>query len=147
MPGPRQKGGDRGTLSTPPCWPHHAGQQAQREVDQRADIEVDHVELLGTIERGGFAHQAEPGIVDEDRGLKAPRREIICQCAHTLRPRQIAGQHHRPRPAGGSDVVAIASSRASERATSTSGWPAAAKMRASFGADARGCAGHQYQRL
>jgi hypothetical protein len=43
----------------------HAGREAQRQVGQSPDIDVDDAELFGPVEFDRLAEQAEAGIVDE----------------------------------------------------------------------------------
>ena len=80
------------TLMTPP-WParDHAGQEAQGQIRQGTDIQVDHVELLGARQGGGLAGEAEARIVDDDIGNETLPLEIDREFLHRVRHREVAG--------------------------------------------------------
>ena len=44
--------------------------KSERQIAERADVEVDHGKLFLTIELGGVAHQAEAGAVDDEGRFK-----------------------------------------------------------------------------
>src|SRR6202034_510786 len=72
---------------------------------ERANVEVDHAELLVTAESGGGTGQSEAGIVDHDRGLEAARGKLSRNARHRIALLEIDRQHRRPRLTGGGDFV------------------------------------------
>ena len=59
----------------PPRWRVSAVDPAQRQVGERAHVEIDHREFFGAVECGRLAEQAEAGIVDDDGRLQPARRQ------------------------------------------------------------------------
>ena len=66
----------------PPLWRAKAVDEVERELGHRAHVEVDHRQLLGAVERGGAADQAEAGIIDHVLRLDALCGERFCDRAH-----------------------------------------------------------------
>ena len=74
----------------------HAGKQQAREMDQRGDIGLNHVQLALGIELGVKTHQAEAGVVDQNVNVKTPTVQLLCDGAGCLWVRQIGLKHlHR----------------------------------------------------
>ena len=100
-----QEAGDGGDIEDAAAVPGDAVEPAQRQVGERADVEIDHGELLGAVEIGGLAEQAEAGIVDHDRGLEAGGAQGVRQPRRAVGLAQIGGDHVRARMTGGGDLV------------------------------------------
>ncbi len=71
MPGPGRKPATEATLRMPPLRRFKAVDEGERQLGQRAHVEIDHRELLGAIERRRRPEQAEARIVDDDLRLDA----------------------------------------------------------------------------
>ena len=103
--GAGQEGGDRRHVENAAAMPGEAVDKGKRQFGERADVEVDHGELLGMAEISGRAGQSEAGIVDHDRGLEAARRKLRRNARDRIALLEIDRQHRRPRPAGGRDFI------------------------------------------
>ncbi len=62
---PRQEAGDGGDVEDAAAVAGDAVDETQRQIGERAHVEVDQLELIGDGDVGGFAEHAEAGIVDE----------------------------------------------------------------------------------
>ena len=105
-------------------------------------------ELLGAIEIGGAADQAEAGIVDDVLRLERPGGERRRRSAPRRRgcARSIGSTSGFGRPAGRDLRRPARSSRCSRRATSTSAWPLRGKHARQLRADAGRRAGDERDR-
>ena len=65
------------TLRMPPRWRVTLSSETKRQIGERADIEVDHPELVAGGDGRRFAEQAEAGIVDDEIRLQPARAELI----------------------------------------------------------------------
>ena len=54
--------------------------EGERQLGQRPHVEVDHRQLLGAVELGGAADQAEAGIVDDVLRLERRARQALRRC-------------------------------------------------------------------
>ena len=98
MPGPGRKPAIDATLRMPPA-ALQAVEEREREIGQRAHVEVDHRKLLGAIEAAGGADQAEAGIVDDGVRLEIGGRRARRRFLRGIRAREIRAQNRRPGPA------------------------------------------------
>ena len=106
MPGPGRKAATEATLRIPPLVALEAVDEGQRQLGERAHVEIDHGELLVAIELRRRADQPEAGIVDDNRRLEIARAELGGDAADGVRrARGRGGRHSRPRPAGRGDFV------------------------------------------
>ena len=106
MPGSRQETGHRSDIENAAALARQAVDKGERQISERADIEVDHRQLLGAVERSGAADEAEAGIVDHDIAARKP-------CAVSASPisrvavaaLQVGDDHQRPGAAGRRDLI------------------------------------------
>ena len=89
----------------PPRVARQAVDERQRQLGERAHVEVDHGELLVAIELQGRPDQPEAGVVDHIRRLEIARAEFGGEKGNGARPLEIDAQHVGPRPAGRGDFV------------------------------------------
>ena len=75
--------------------------EAQRQVSERANVEIDHCELLRAVEACRRAAQAEAGVVDEDGRIETARGERAGKLVRPARLGKIDRQQLRGSPAGG----------------------------------------------
>ena len=73
--------------------------KAQRQIGERARVEVDHGELLGAVELGGGADQAEAGVVDDEVRLKASRAKLVGDHGRRVALDEVGRDDLRPRQA------------------------------------------------
>ena len=111
---------------------HDAVDPAQRQICERAHVEIDHRELLGAVDFRRGAVQAEARIVDDDRGLEAASEQLVRDACRRVRALQIGRDDDaactwpRPRARFASRTISF-----SRRATSAISWPLRANTRAS----------------
>src|SRR5262249_61468747 len=79
--------------------------KSQRQVGQRAHVDVDDAELLGAVEFGRGAEQAEARIVDKVFDLGAGLGQRGSDPVAGIRRLKIAGDQYRRVPAGGGDLA------------------------------------------
>ena len=79
--------------------------EAQREVGQRADVEVDDGELLAAIEIGGESDQPEARVVDHELRLDAGGAQRRIEPVAAVARCQIHRNHQRPRMAACRDGI------------------------------------------
>ena len=77
--------------------------EPQRQIGQRADVDGDHVELVGAIALDRPAEQAEAGVVDDVLGLHAGRGQSLGNPVAGIGLDEIAGNDDRRFAAGGGD--------------------------------------------
>ena len=83
----------------------HARREAQREIGKSANVDVDDAELLGAIELGRPAEQAEARIVDEILDLGVRRAQRRFDLVAGIPCLQIAGDQDRRLAACGCDFT------------------------------------------
>jgi hypothetical protein len=89
----------------PPRWRGQGVDEGERQLGQRAHIEIDHGELRVAIEPCRLADEPEAGIVDHIRRLEIAGVELGGKKGSGARPLEIDDQHIGPRPAGRRDFV------------------------------------------
>ena len=83
--------------------PRQAVNEREREVGERADVEIDHAELLVARKPGGAADQTETGVVDDGLRLKPAGRQRLADPRGRVGLRQVDRQHRRLWPPTGFD--------------------------------------------
>ena len=117
--------------------------EPQRQIGQGADVDRDHVELIGAIALDRPAEQAEAGIVDDILHFQAGRGQRFGNPVAGIGLHEVAGNDDRSRAARGRDfsrqrLQAIGAPR-HQRQTMAVG----CKNARQFGAYARRCTGNQ----
>ena len=105
MPGPGMKLATEATLRMPPRCRARLGDEAERQLGEHADVEVDHGELLLAVEARGEAHQTEAGVVDQELRLKAALAQLILDPRRGIGLAEIDDDDMRPRVAALLDRV------------------------------------------
>ena len=80
---------------------------AQREIGQRAAVEVDHRELVLPVERRGRPEQAVARIVDEKRRLEIAGGQFLREEFRAVGTREVHGKDMRRAMAGGANARGI----------------------------------------
>ena len=125
MPGPGRKPATEADVENAAFAALQAVDEGEREIGQRAHVEIDHGELLGAVERARGADQTEARIVDHGLRLEITRR----QCRGDVVRRARAARRppaERSGVAAGGDGVGHRASACSRRATRPVRWPLAA---------------------
>ena len=71
----------------------HGGKQAQAQIGERPDIEIDHPQLLIARQIDGISGEAESGIVDQDVGYEAALFEHYRETRARFRQAEIERKH------------------------------------------------------
>ena len=79
--------------------------EPQRQIGQRADVDGDHVELVGPIALDRPAEQAKPRIVDDVLDFHAGRGQSLGNPVAGIGLHEVAGNDDRRRAAGGRDFT------------------------------------------
>jgi hypothetical protein len=93
------------TLRMPPRWRARTVDEAQRQVGERAAVEIDHRELVGAIERVRLTEQAIARIVDQEGRLELARLELAGDPVRAVGTREIDREDMRRAMAGVADAL------------------------------------------
>ena len=77
----------------------------QRQFGERADIQIDHAELLVPRQRGRRADQSKAGVIDDKLRLKFEQEKLLANLDRGVTLFEVCGQHHRTRLASRCDLV------------------------------------------
>ena len=120
------------TLRMPPRCRVELLQPAQRQIGERADVEVDHGQLLGAVESAASPSRPKPALLTTIDGSRPWPRRASASRAGPSGSAEVGGDHVRAGVTGGGDLVGERVQAApARRAVSTSAWPCCAKTRAS----------------
>ena len=130
-------------MSKPAAVADHLVGEPQRQIGQCADVDRDHVELIGAIALDRPAEQAEAGIVDDVLHFEAGRGQSFGNPVAGIGLHEVAGNDDRRRAARSRDFSrqrfqAIGATR-HQRQTMAVG----CKNARQFGAYSRRCTGNQ----
>ncbi|KIT81856.1 hypothetical protein QT20_00140, partial [Staphylococcus aureus] len=93
--GSRQERGDRAEIEDTAAVADQLIGEAQRQVGQRADVDIDHVELVGAIACHREAEQAETGIVHQVFDLDPGLGQGLCDPVAGVGLLEVAGNDDR----------------------------------------------------
>ncbi len=85
--------------------PDHLRREAQRQIGERADVQVDHAQLRVAVHVDGESEHAEAGIVDQIFHFDTGALQRAFDGRAGIGLLEIAGNNDRRRAAGGDDLV------------------------------------------